>query len=1043
MFKDGNGTVYNGAEAKFENVIFGNFRNPGPDGISGTADDFTQTAADGIVPFTPFNFSSITGLQQKADNTVVGNMRDCGECHVGGGAMEYLPNNNSGPRISLRDAQTPAANVPGYTNGLIETVYTAFNYFIDIFGPKGDGKNPTYTAQYNDYSKTGVMEMDCLMCHLKDYKWEERKHAVRVGAFDASRSVGAGFASYSASAAPETFDGRSVVYDPSKFVFVSATTMMKLAPQVAANISGTPEAENCAACHFATEKEIYQVDWKKRGEIWMAGSEAHGALGCMGCHQRKDNIIGTSGNIGDTKLGLCDPAKGGTSPFDAMWNKLDNVGFKRCEDCHLPTDTSLDADLGLGTSYSAPNPAAAHQVLGLTAKVVQSGRDGIASKSHIELIDCTACHNRKLDFTIAKYNEDGTFRRYSTVTITGGAFVDGTGADEEGRVALHDEEAVGHDMKSSIALHWLTDSKTKKTRLYPANLLLSSFWRDMDDYGYDINADGREGGIDAILQTHIAKINKDSGLHAVMLDGIVNQAEIQLHQEKLKQSIGALNGKGEPALYPKISFMGVPFKMSHNVNAANDAWGAKGCKECHSAPGTVVLATDPDNRSGADYVAGGFYNGNYPLNGKMQELSWGLGPDSKQQVITFTRVNGGMDPSDFHPNVLTKTGDRTVAAMVVGATGFRNDFDRSELLYETTFKSLDTAWKTVITGAARPAPGQANSPWYVAGTGNSTKGWLLKIDTSDGTTVKSRTKMVSQADLTSVDALIANLNSGNNFCNNAAFEFTCYAIDTNADSINDAIEVKANDGKQIRINPATNVAPLGLGTAIYKTASASSPTGAEYKAVTNGAIYTGRAGWLSYLNSLSAASVGIGMDPVASINPISDADTGKTGTQVLVNNDVALAAKNAASAGFFTYTWQFSDEDGTVFGQNITKKFTSTGTKTIMLKVVDEEGKVSQAYQTVEVITAPSGITIDAVTIDGTTNVTFGSLPMPNAKFYVNWGDGSTQWVTTKTTTTPDGVSNKLVAHKYLTAGTKTVSITVYNSSGLKIGSKTQSITIP
>ncbi|WP_243688684.1 hypothetical protein [Geotalea toluenoxydans] len=54
-----------------------------------------------------------------------------------------------------------------------------------------DGSPASFEPTVNDYSQTGVLEMDCLMCHLKDYSWEERKKAVRTGKFDASRVTGA------------------------------------------------------------------------------------------------------------------------------------------------------------------------------------------------------------------------------------------------------------------------------------------------------------------------------------------------------------------------------------------------------------------------------------------------------------------------------------------------------------------------------------------------------------------------------------------------------------------------------------------------------------------------------------------------------------------------------------------------------------------------------------------------------------------------------------------------------------------------------------
>ena len=81
MFKDGNGTTYDPAAAKFTSTPFGMTLPAG----KSLAADLVATPY-----YTPFSWSTAALFAQQADNSVAGEMRDCGECHVGGGMMEYI-----------------------------------------------------------------------------------------------------------------------------------------------------------------------------------------------------------------------------------------------------------------------------------------------------------------------------------------------------------------------------------------------------------------------------------------------------------------------------------------------------------------------------------------------------------------------------------------------------------------------------------------------------------------------------------------------------------------------------------------------------------------------------------------------------------------------------------------------------------------------------------------------------------------------------------------------------------------------------------------
>jgi hypothetical protein len=1008
VYKDGNGTYYDGALAKFIDVPFGTFRNPGVDGVAGTADD-TNDADPGM---TPFNFGSAAAFAQKADNSVAGEMMDCGECHVGGGMMEYRGGYdaaggtfkfNAANRIPLRPGQ------PGY---VAMTGFNAFNTYIDIFNPIIHDEEATPAAKAAavsaaktvDFSTSGVLEMDCLMCHLKDYNWHERKEAVRQAKFDASRVVGAHLGTAGA-------NGVTVAYNAN--VQVDALDNNKLYVDLSASLNSRPDTNNCAACHMAE----YNVDWKKRGDVYLNmnpdrdgfqvlnGVEVHAGIGCMGCHEReaaKGITRDASGNItaenvnngaavatdgsqsGTPLLSLCDPAKGAASPFDAMWNKLDKQNFKHCSDCHTASPTV--------TTYGAADPTAFHTNLGLMAPIAYKA-DGTPA-SHLDIIDCSACHMKKVGFT-------------------GGAFVDGTGADEEGRVALHDDDDVARQMEDGIATHWLGG------KIHGANLLTSSFLRDMNGLdpangGVDINNDGRAAGLDVYLQTHINNLNRANGWHAVMEDGVVNATEMGLRYNaagtgpfQSAAGIGAQLGvagvgtASNPVL-PKYSVMMVPFKQTHNIAPAGLARGVNGCSDCH----------------GADR---GFYNGKYPVNGNMAKNDQAgakfqsgrnvVDADTKTnltfssgQVTVFTKVNSLSDTTDSHPNVVTKKGDRTVPVVLWNAfdkpfdttasvTAYMRDIDRSEMLYEATFKKVNSAFTTSpIVGTAvaagcggitTNASGRVTgfSPFYcedaaLMGSGGflsdplkskkagatTTRGWLLKIDVDsnlDGVLDVSRTKQMTAAGQDKITDMAGFVTALGTFATD--FEFTI-------SQSGGALTITPKAGNAIRLNVESDLGNMGLTGALHVTdpiirsdatakayaAANDNNTDVDVEAVTGNAIFRTRAGYVGYLNSLGSFSF---PTPTAAFT-LTESDATADGEVYLVNGAINLAATVGSNTAASTYAWFYTNGDTEVVDGNTVNKLYSITTGTtaswtpaaagnygIVLKVTNEYGKTSSAFQ--------------------------------------------------------------------------------------------------
>jgi hypothetical protein len=591
------------------------------------------------------DFTDTATFIASVDNSMAGQMRDCGECHVGGGAMEYVPVAQGtvldpGARVELRADQTGT---------MVGAGVNTFNYFIDQYDEDSDGVLGEALPQ--NYADSGVLEMDCLMCHLEGYSWENRMHAVRKGNFDASRVAGAGLGAADNADGSMNIDGagagtgygKVVTYDP--LMVASDAGNATLSATVLNSIQATPPSSNCSSCHF----DLHQVDWKKRGATWTENmsyeTEVHGSLGCMGCHTRDDGIEMDPNNTlagtpdsplftGNAKSGADaatvghDPSKG-VAPFSSLWNKNDG-NVRSCAGCHTDDTKSYYGHAG------APDPTARHAQLGLMQTLIQTGgmthMDGTPNGNHLDVISCEGCHTKKLGHGPLDTHSDAMYE-----WGTGGALVDSTGPDAEGRLTDHENLYVERTMENNMTVSW------QGNKIGPRNALITMFWRDKDelfgvgnvagDNYIDINVDGQDGAMDAVNPSHVRNAMRNAGIAVLTHDGTFDSAEIAAQKSALSAYLPTAGvdylGKS-PKL--KLSFMGVFFKANHGTTPAASAWGAGGCKDCH----------------GADK---GFYNGPYDLKPRDLTASWtnnsGSTDDSAiggkkpkwSHVVPFTKVN--------------------------------------------------------------------------------------------------------------------------------------------------------------------------------------------------------------------------------------------------------------------------------------------------------------------------------------------------------------------------------------------------------------------
>ncbi len=209
----------------------------------------------------------------------------CGACHPGGGPAEY---DRDGKRYDSWMSD-PAS---GFTS-------------------KGENNldGDYYQARW---SETGVLEADCLLCHMPEYDFAQRKKQLGAWNFRWTATAGAKFASVKGSIQA----GEPVEIAYNKERFNSDGT-------VEPHIVGEPRNEACLNCHA-------QPGWKKRGANYSPRTDVHlrAGLRCVDCHPAGSSATdpaspatrSTSSAKGDDLGGL-------------VRNDLDNTVVS-CTDCH-------------------------------------------------------------------------------------------------------------------------------------------------------------------------------------------------------------------------------------------------------------------------------------------------------------------------------------------------------------------------------------------------------------------------------------------------------------------------------------------------------------------------------------------------------------------------------------------------------------------------------------------------------------------------------------------------------------------------------------
>ncbi len=197
----------------------------------------------------------------------------CGGCHPGGGGLEI---DRDGKRYDTRLKENPAL---------------AQSLDGDYYQSKWD--------------KTGVVEADCLICHLPGYNFGERNKHLKLLNFKWAATAASGIAQVTGfireGAQPQVVYNKRLFNEDGKIVL---------------DMTDPPPAENCNFCHSMS-------DLKKRGFSWNdpVNYDIHNSRGmnCAHCHpaiDKEHNFAKGDENVSTVR------------------DDLDYKGFKTCQQCH-------------------------------------------------------------------------------------------------------------------------------------------------------------------------------------------------------------------------------------------------------------------------------------------------------------------------------------------------------------------------------------------------------------------------------------------------------------------------------------------------------------------------------------------------------------------------------------------------------------------------------------------------------------------------------------------------------------------------------------
>ncbi|MGB9623267.1 MAG: multiheme c-type cytochrome [Phycisphaerae bacterium] len=451
----------------------------------------------------------------------------CGNCHPGGGPLEYDRHGNRYDTFMHEHGLTD-----GGDNGLDGDYYKA------------------------RWEQTGVIEADCLLCHMPAYDHKARNAQLANLNFRWAATEGAGLGRIKGKVAAN--EHPEVTYDVAKF---------DAEGNLAVNYASEPRNETCLTCHA-------KPGWKKRGAAFSGRTDVHmkAGLRCVDCHAAgskaaSEKIRGRE----EHQFGK------GDDPSGWVRNDLDDT-VRSCADCHLRGWNNA--------------PRATHAWL---------------PPLHMEKLSCQACHIPARSVKSALVQASDVYNHGPRITPPPKHIW--TFYDQEMNYWNHYGELelfTVHDQPTNISRPTLAVYKGK---VYPVNRV-HSMWVGYEEKGKpglnqlfmkdfftmwkehladpknrwpqlaviaDDNGDGapevnRSEEIDALLAACKAYLEKTKF-------PLENRRLVWVSDDR------AYYSSSESRVLPREDYEATPYasvyKLSHDVAPAGAALGAGGCTDCH------------------------------------------------------------------------------------------------------------------------------------------------------------------------------------------------------------------------------------------------------------------------------------------------------------------------------------------------------------------------------------------------------------------------------------------------------------------------------